>query len=40
MNEVLPELEQRILDNGYDQEVATYAIEAIKPFVGYGLTTF
>lgn len=38
MNEVLPELHERILENGYDEDIANYAIETIKPFVGYGLT--
>jgi DNA polymerase-3 subunit alpha len=36
MDKVLPELNERILANGYSKEIAEWCIEAIKPFVGYG----
>lgn len=36
MDKVLPELKQRILNNGYTQEVADKIIHLIEPFVGYG----
>lgn len=38
MDKVLPELHERIIENGYDESIADYAIETIEPFVGYGLT--
>ena len=38
MDKVLPELHERIIENGYEKSIADYAIETIEPFVGYGLT--
>lgn len=39
MDEQLPALHRRILDQGFDENIANWCIEKIKPFVGYGLTT-
>jgi DNA polymerase III subunit alpha len=36
MDENLPPLRKRILENGYSEEIADWAIKNIEPFVGYG----
>lgn len=38
MDKVLPELHAEILAHGHSNEIATWCVENIKPFVGYGLT--